>query len=274
MNKSYLQAELKQEDGKLVFIASDETLDRHGEVIPLDSWDLKNYKKNPVLLVNHDYQVQNIVGRAKNVGVRKLKGSEKQALTFEPEFHEITELARTVREMVEGGVLNTVSVGFIRHYPDKDGGRERNELMEISFVPVPANPGAEALSVLMAKSVEATEEAKIKEFIGEAEPIADEVKEGRVLSKKNRELISNAVETAKSAITALEDVLQATEPTENAGEATEIKNEPGDKEETPVAPKGKAVKGRAKARNSLEARVLRHIAKQINRALYQIKQNE
>jgi HK97 family phage prohead protease len=159
MTKQYIQVQLKKSnDGKISFIASDETLDRSGEVIPIDSWDLENYKKNPVLLVNHDYRVENIVGKAKNI--RREKGK----LIFDPVFHDITQLAREVKEMVEQEILNTVSVGFMPHGPQKDGERSTNELFEISFVPVPANPSAERLNAIMDKSIEMIKDVNKKEI--------------------------------------------------------------------------------------------------------------
>ena len=173
MTKQYIQAELKKgDDGKITFIASDETLDRSGEVVPIDSWDLGNYKKNPVLLVNHDYKVENIVGRARNV--RKDKGK----LLFEPVFHEITQLAKEVKAMVEQGILNTVSVGFMPHGPQKDGDRPTNELFEISFVPVPANPSAERLSAVMVLSAEDLVHVKeIEEWVIKEEKEEEEKKD-------------------------------------------------------------------------------------------------
>lgn len=279
MTKQYLQAELKREGDKIVFIASDETLDRQGEVIPLESWDLKNYRKNPVLLVNHDYMVQNIVGKARNLKIDKNKSSGKGAMTFEPTFHGITQLSKEVEQMVKEGVLNTVSVGFIRRGPMADGEKDTNELIEISFVPVPANPSASQLSVLMAKGIEAAEEEKIKEFIAETEE-----KEGRVLSQKNRSLVEKVRDSMKETITALEELLAAAEPAKQI-KSEESETDTGSKEtdsqvetkadtQEPQAPKsvpGKAGKGRARG-NSLETRVLQHVAKEVNRALYKLKQ--
>jgi HK97 family phage prohead protease len=146
--KKYLSAVLKKAKDKITFVASDETLDRGGEVVPIDSWDLKNYGRNPVLLVNHDYKVENIVGKAENVRV------EDKSLLFEPVFHGITQLSREVEAMVQEGILNTVSVGFMPHGPAKDGDRPTNELFEISFVPVPANPSAARLEAVMVKGLE------------------------------------------------------------------------------------------------------------------------
>jgi phage head maturation protease len=221
--KKYLQVELKREDDKITFVASDETLDRSGEVIPIESWDVKNFKRNPVLLVNHEYRVENIVGQAKNIRIKEKK------LLFEPFFHEITELSKEVKRMVEEGILNTVSVGFMPHGPKKDGDMGTNELFEISFVPVPANPSAERLKAVIEKGIEGENkkseiEAWVAKFYEEKEEIKEiENKEGRVLSGKNRELINNAVEILKTASATLADLLKATES--NDGKSGEEKNQ-------------------------------------------------
>lgn len=245
MEKKYLNFELKNTGEALTIVASDETLDRYNEVVPLDAWDLKNYKKNPVLLVNHDYRVENIVGRAKNIKITD------EGLTFTPEFHNITELARNVSEMVKQEQLLSVSVGFLPHAPVKDGDRPSNELLEISFVPVPANPNAMALAV---KALDATEEKAVKEWAGlqeteecdhsefetQIKSFTDELaqmKEGRVLSGKTRTLIENGLSALKQAVTVLDDLLQATDPNTEKGadslKGREPREEEGKKVKTP-----------------------------------------
>jgi HK97 family phage prohead protease len=178
-----------------------------------------NKKKNPVLLVNHDYKVENIVGAAKNIR------NEENKLVFDSVFHEITQLSRDVKEMVKGGFLNTVSVGFMRKGPKKDGDMDKNELFEISFVPVPANPSAARLKAALEAGVNQEEKSKIEEwaenqlFTEEKEIVEEvkeqvvdhDVKEGRVLSGKNRKLIDEAVGVLKNAAGALEELLSATE---------------------------------------------------------------
>lgn len=147
----------KAESGEIVFIASDETLDRQGEVVKADEWDLTQFAKSPRLLVDHDYRVEAIVGIAKKVW------QEGKTLKFVPTFHEITEKAVMVKRMIDEGVLDTVSVGFCRRMVN---GKGVNELMEISFVAVPANANARLLAV---KAVDAEAIGKIKNFIKEAE---------------------------------------------------------------------------------------------------------
>ena len=169
MNKLYLKAQLvKAADGKIQFIASDDTVDRSGESIPVDSWDLSNFTKSPRLLVDHDYRVESIVGVAEDIRIEDGK------LMFSPKFHAITELAKQVSQMVTEGMLDTVSVGFMRKGDKKAG--IQNELMEISFVAVPANPNARMLSV---KSLEGVA-GFLKGYEAEekAEEPADEPKAG------------------------------------------------------------------------------------------------
>jgi hypothetical protein len=148
----------KAADGRMRIVASDETMDRSGESIPFESWDLSNFQKSPRLLIDHDYRVQAIVGKAEDIA----KDTGRRALIFSPVFHDITQAARETKEMVDQGFLDTVSVGFLRK--TDEAGVRRNELMEISFVAVPSNPSSRPLAV---KAVEPEEEKAIKDFIGE-----------------------------------------------------------------------------------------------------------
>jgi HK97 family phage prohead protease len=129
------------------FVFSDETVDRYGDVIKASGWDLTNFENNPIALFGHDdSSVENVIGRAKNVHVR---GTQ---LVGDIEFAtaDINPNAETVFRLVAGGFLKTVSVGFqpIAYAVSKDKARAggidftRQDLMEISIVPVPANPNA------------------------------------------------------------------------------------------------------------------------------------
>jgi HK97 family phage prohead protease len=273
MDKIYTEAKLiKDASGVLEFIATDETLDRQGEVIPIDSWELDLFKRNPVLLVNHDYKVQNIVGKASNIRVATREG--RRAMVFTPIFHGLTQLAKEVEAMVKESILNTVSVGFLRSGPRKDGDIEHNELMEISFVPVPANPSAERIKSLIDPQLTAEEEAKVKQFAEEA------VKEGRELSSKNRGKIKDMMGMAETMMNQLDEmhgfmgvILEETDP-QKAVEDTkkDIQPPPGEEKqiETPGPGMGKAG-GRAGG-NNREVKILQRVAKEINHALYNAKQ--
>ena len=131
-------------DRSYEFTASTSTQDRDGEVIEAAGWDLKNFKKNPVIMYAHDYRSLPI-GKATKVWLTG--GKLKNTVQFPPEG--TYEFADIVERLVDTGYLRTESVGFI---PKKweDGNDEKapkrtylkQELLEISLVPVPSNPDA------------------------------------------------------------------------------------------------------------------------------------
>lgn len=137
LETKYFIGELKEveEDGVIEVVASDETVDRYGEVIVADGWDLKNFKKNPVMLISHDYSQLPI-------GKWEVRVEEKK-LIAKAVFAE-TERAREVIQLIKSGLKLAVSVGLIVLERDEKK-RERitkSELLEISWVSVPANPNA------------------------------------------------------------------------------------------------------------------------------------
>jgi len=127
------------------FTASTADQDRDGEVIDVTGWDLKNFKKNPVIMFAHDYRTLPI-GRATKIGVRE--GKLVNNVEFPPEG--TYEFADIVERLVGAGFLKTESVGFMpKKWEDGDGGEKsprrtytKQELLEISIVPVPSNPNA------------------------------------------------------------------------------------------------------------------------------------
>lgn len=133
------------------FVASDESTDRYGDIIRASGWQLDNFRKNPVLLFGHKSSAPP-VGRVPQIaieGTRLIADAE-----FMPEGMDA--FADSVWRMVDGGFLNASSVGFMPladvlpiFGPDKDlTGFEfvAQELLELSVVPVPANPQALALA--------------------------------------------------------------------------------------------------------------------------------
>lgn len=152
--KTFIKALAEKSGGKLIAIASGEKQDRQGDVIKLDSWDLKDFKRNPVLQFAHDYKTPP-VGIAKNI---KIDGN---VMTFEPVFHEFTQFAKEIKSLYEADppIMRAFSVGFI---PRGDG---KNELLEISCVPVPAS--REALLMGVSKGYTPEDEARVKAWLKE-----------------------------------------------------------------------------------------------------------
>jgi len=141
----------KNKDDTYTFVGSDETVDRDGEVIKVDGWQLANYKKNPVIMYAHDHWSPPV---GKSLRTYKEDGKLKFKVQFASEG--VYPLADTIRGLVDDGILKGVSVGYraiSREYPsDEENGKTKKEkprvvttkaeLYELSIVNVGANPAA------------------------------------------------------------------------------------------------------------------------------------
>lgn len=167
-DKKFAELQIEEIDGKKVFVATDETVDREGEVLAIDGWQLENFKRNPILLWSHN-PFEPLIGLAENIRFRTLGGKKK--MTFEPVFHRMNEMSRLVADLVDKGWMKTVSVGF-RPYEKQGNKFTKQELLEISFVNIPANPEATHLAFSKGYGKET-----VKSIFG------DDVKEEEVESK-------------------------------------------------------------------------------------------
>ena len=120
--------------------ASTNALDRAGDIINADAWTkgggLDNYKGNPIILFNHDYNKP--IGRAKDLQVTE-NGLEISA--------KISKAAGEVTQLIKDGVLGAFSVGFkvkdADYMTETDGYKIKDaELFEVSVVSVPCNQNA------------------------------------------------------------------------------------------------------------------------------------
>lgn len=140
------------ETGSFEVIITTENLDRYQEVISLEGWDLEHYRANPVVLWGHDHFTLPI-GVCTDLEVRdgKLIARGK----FAPHEH-----AQNIRRLYDLGIVRATSVGFIEK--EREGNLiTKAELLEFSFVSVPANPyalkldtlGLEEVSTLVTKGI-------------------------------------------------------------------------------------------------------------------------
>ncbi len=212
-------------EGEFDVIATTETVDRDGEMIKSDGWETENFIKNPVMLDCHKY-FEMPVGACTEL--TKLEdGSYRAKGVFAR-----TQKAQEIRSLYEDGILRTVSVGFI---PKERNGNiiTKAELLEISFVPIPSNPDAMAIAKMNKvfgitgeeESPDETEtiEARVKPIeykqLNNPSPVPSEetaVKEGRVLSAKNRQQISECMDMLESTSNMLQELMDASEPPEKA----------------------------------------------------------
>lgn len=131
--------------GTFEVVITTENLDRYQEVIKLDGWDTERYLANPVVLWGHDHS--RLIGMATSLEVRDGKMIAKGK--FAP-----TEEGQEKRRLYDLGFLRATSVGFIEK--EREGNLiTKAELLEFSFVSVPANPYA--LSLAMEKDFSVNE---------------------------------------------------------------------------------------------------------------------
>lgn len=152
--KQYIKALVREitDDGRLLGVTgSTPAVDRYDEIVDANTWQLENFKTNPVILWAHNLgfdKDQPPIGRATRVEVRDGK------LMFDIQFDMKDEFAADIFRKYKEKFLNAFSVGFIPHaFGENDDGNlilMNNELLELSAVPVPANP--EALQSLRQRS--------------------------------------------------------------------------------------------------------------------------
>lgn len=130
-----------EDSGRFRVVISTDDIDRQGEVVDQNGWDLAPYLTNPVVLWAHDYYSLPI-GVCDKIGLDDIGGGKK-GLVAEGQFApaEANPFAQQVRKLYDAGIVRTTSVGFIAQ--EMQGNTvTKAELLEFSFVPVPANPYA------------------------------------------------------------------------------------------------------------------------------------
>ena len=134
---------------KFSFVASTDSADRYNDIVE-QNWSLDAYKRNPIVLFNHNQQALPI-GRG-DVRV------ENNQLMIDVEFDMEDATAAEIARKTKSGFLNAVSVGFqplefvprnelpAEHkYAGKTGNLyTKSELLEVSIVTVPAQGDATA----------------------------------------------------------------------------------------------------------------------------------
>lgn len=135
------------EDGAITWVLSDYSVDRDLERMDPTGWDLKNYKKNPVVLWSHDFM------RPAIAKIESLRVKDEQ-LVGRVRFSskEIDPFAGMIEGKVREGIIRAGSVGFIsRKIEILDDPKapetlihRKQELYEFSIVNIPSNVNATA----------------------------------------------------------------------------------------------------------------------------------
>ena len=137
--RAYRAEEPEASDGPILFTASTEDYVRDGMAVAHDAWDLTNFKRNPLFLWAHDYWGERPPIGKVEARVDKDAKALKALVTFDLSDPFAADIHRKYRE----GFLNAVSVGFNIIEMDEPSRKvTKAELLELSGVPVPADPKA------------------------------------------------------------------------------------------------------------------------------------
>lgn len=139
-------------DREFEFLASDETPDSYGDIVRAEGWDLRRYKKNPIILFNHRSDTP--VGHSPKTWI----DDERKALLCKVKLADegTSDFIDTLYKLLKQRIVRAMSVGFrptkdVEVLRDKEGnflGLEFNgqELLENSIVSIPANPNSLSLA--------------------------------------------------------------------------------------------------------------------------------
>lgn len=153
-----------EDTGTFEVVISTADVDRSGEVIDQNGWDLTFYKLSPVVLWGHDYYAPPI-GVCDEIGV--VDGKLIAKGRFAPEA--ANPFAQQIRRLYDAGMMRTTSVGFMAL--EMDGNTiTKSQLLEFSFVSVPANPMALSLRQIKELGIDSMA-LSVKGISIKAEPI-------------------------------------------------------------------------------------------------------
>ena len=200
---------------EITAIASSEKIDRDGDLVRVDGINIKEYKKNPVVLFAHDHSSLPI---AKTTKIWK----ENKNLMVKMQFTQPEEnsMGDTVYKLIKGDYLKSLSIGFKPDWDsavrlEKSNGWDfkSSNLYEISIVPIPANVASVVQSKGIQKALEdeVIDELELKEielYLDELiknKPVEDieEVEEGELedlIEKAKDELEKETLENEIDAI--------------------------------------------------------------------------
>ena len=144
-NKKY-ESEIKDvdDDQRIIrILASDESVDRDGDIIKAKGWEFDNFIKTGSIIYGHDpSNLPLALPLSAEIVGKKLYINAQFAAEGTSEFND------AVYSLIKQKIVRGVSVGFLgKEWDEIDTGREfkKQELLELSVVPVPSNPNAKLL---------------------------------------------------------------------------------------------------------------------------------
>ena len=174
-----------EESRTVEFIASDNSVDSYGTVLPVDKWDLTRYQNNGIVGYMHDVSGEtwtksadpdDVIGRGE-----AFIEDDKLIVRIQFEPASLNEKADKIFRKIQFGSLRAVSVGFRPTAKGHKGSEERGEdpdvyyyngqeLLEVSVVNIPSNANALKRSIEEERAGWEEEKAEIRK------PVEEEVK--------------------------------------------------------------------------------------------------
>ncbi len=177
----------KLSEGEVEFVVSTNALDAHGERIDVDGIDIKEYKKNPVVLWGHDGFNLPI---AKATKIWKESGK----LMARAKFYLKDDFARKVYEYIVDGYLNAVSIGgMVKEWGEDGMTIKALNMKEFSVVSIPANQEA----LVASKSLDGNQKAELRALGNAYARKLLESEAGQTEVQKNIETLETLVATLK-----------------------------------------------------------------------------
>lgn len=150
--EGYIEKASKLSEGEVEFVVSTDAWDSHGERIDVNGIDLKDFKKNPVVLWGHD-------GFSLPIAKATKIWKEGNKLMARAKFYLKDDFARKVYNYILDGFLQAVSIGGqVMEWGEDGMTTSKMNMKEFSVVSVPANP--EALAT--AKSLNGNQQAELR----------------------------------------------------------------------------------------------------------------
>ena len=202
---SVLEGTSKDEGDKvsLSFVASTGTPDRMGDIVSPRGWDLANYQRNPIVLLNHNPS-ELPIGRG-NVRFSNERLWKDRKLLIDIDFDMNDPASARIGNKVKNGFLNAVSVGFNPKGSVKRGDLEeahwayttkggmffdKAELLEVSVVSIPANPEATVLQSYTPEALTQVIKTLLREdYLSQIDPVSQLASKILHIEEVNNEII-------------------------------------------------------------------------------------
>lgn len=197
----HIEKASKLNEGEIEFVVSTTAWDAHGERINVDGIQLKDYKKNPVVLWAHD---------GFNLPIAKATKVWKEGnkLMARAKFYMKDEFPRKVYDYIVDGFLNAVSIGGQVDEWGNDGLTiSKMTMKEFSVVPVPANQEA----LVANKSLEKEDRTELN---GLAKAYAR-----KMITEQDNDTVLHNIKMLKELVASLEEIAMS-KPNEKSADQT------------------------------------------------------